>query len=254
MHIETLEHECQHVTPWHEHTSGQLYWLSQGVIIIETEMAQLTVTPGSLGWFPPGLRHRAWVPGVLKGKSIYLNPLSCASFPSNPGAYGADSFVLALLERVFQSGQLDSCADYQNKLLGVLECEMIRASELPLQLMLPVDRRARNVADELLKNPASMLDQAQLAQRWGLSIRTLSRLFRQQTGLSFSQWRQQAKIVVSLQWVLAGEPVSEVAALSGYSNVSAYIDAFRQRFGKTPGQLQSRGGEYQNALWRSLQE
>lgn len=110
---------------------------------------------------------------------------------------------------------------------------------MPLQLTLPVDRRARNVANQLLKNPACELDQTQLAQQWGLSVRSLSRLFTQQTGLSFSQWRQQAKVVTSLQWVLAGLPVSEVALRSGYSNVRAYIDVFRQRFGKTPGQLQN---------------
>jgi len=106
-------------------------------------------------------------------------------------------------------------------------------------LTLPVDRRAGNVANQLLKSPACELAQPQLAQQWGLSVRSLSRLFTQQTGLSFSQWRQQAKVVTSLQWVLAGLPVSEVALRSGYSNVSAYIDVFRQRFGKTPGQLQN---------------
>ena len=95
------------------------------------------------------------------------------------------------------------------------------------------------MASELLKNPAGTRDQSQLAQQWGLSVRSLSRLFKEQTGLRFSQWRQQAKVVASLQWVLADLPVSEVAALSGYSNVSAYayIDVFRQRFGKTPAQM-----------------
>ena len=93
------------------------------------------------------------------------------------------------------------------------------------------------MANELVNNPGCMLNQAQLAHKWGMSVRNLSRLFNQETGLSFSQWRQQAKILSSLQWVLAGLPVAEIAALSGYSNVSAYIEIFRQRFGKTPGQF-----------------
>ncbi|VDR29560.1 HTH-type transcriptional repressor of iron proteins A [Raoultella terrigena] len=89
-------------------------------------------------------------------------------------------------------------------------------SSFRCKLLLPTDRRARNVADQLLAHPDSPLTQAQLAQRWGLSVRSLSRLFREQTGLSFCQWRQQAKVVTSLQWVLAGEPIAEVAARSGY--------------------------------------
>lgn len=34
-------------------------------------------------------------------------------------------------------------------------------------------------------------------------------------------------------------PVSEIATRSGYSNISAYIEAFKGRFGVTPGQFQA---------------
>jgi AraC-like DNA-binding protein len=70
-------------------------------------------------------------------------------------------------------------------------------------------------------------------------VRTLSRIFINQTGLTFSQWRQQSKIVTSLKWIQEGIPISEVAERSGYGNVSAYIEVFRQRFGQTPGKFQS---------------
>ena len=99
-------------------------------------------------------------------------------------------------------------------------------------------RRARHIADELLEEPASQKSQAALANKWGVSIRTLSRLFMEQTGLSFSQWRQQAKLLTSLQWIDAGLAISEVSALCGYATVSAYIKAFRERFRETPRQFQ----------------
>ena len=236
MQTKTFEYESQHSTPWHKHELGQLYWLSQGVFVIETECAQWTVTPGSIGWFPAGLDHRAWVPRKVKGNSLYLKPSDCIQYPSQAGIYGGNSFILAMLERVLRNNHVSS-KDYQNSLLKLLGYEISQCAELPLQLTLPLDRRARNVANELLRNPACILDQSQLANQWGISVRNLSRLFSQQTGLSFSQWRQQAKVVASLQWVLAGLPISEVASLSGYSNVSAYIEVFRQRFGKTPGQF-----------------
>lgn len=239
MRTHAFEYPPHHRTPWHQHESGQLYWLKHGVIVIETACAQWTVTPGSLGWFPAGLPHRAWAPGALQGSSLYFTPSAAAHFPAQPGIYGAERFVQALLQRAEQLSQADFAADYSQHLLMLIGYELARSAEIPLHLPLPGDRRARNVADELLNNPATVQPQQQLAQRWGLSVRTLSRLFRQQTGLSFSQWRQQAKIVVSLQWLLAGETVSEAAARSGYGNVSAYIDAFRQRFGQTPGQFQA---------------
>lgn len=207
-------------------------------MVVEMAKAQWTVTPGSLGWFPAGLRHQARFPGPFKGKSLYPDSAVCAAFPQAPGIYGADLFMQALLERICLSCQPDMAADYQRSLLTLLAAEIARAPQLPLQLRLPADRRARNIADYLLAHPETPMNQLQLAQHWGLSVRSLSRLFREQTGLSFSQWRQQAKVVVSLQWVLAGESIGEVAARSGYSNTSAYIDVFRARFGNTPGQMQ----------------
>lgn len=232
--IDYLRH---HSTPWHKHTSGQLYWLEQGVMVIETLQAQWHVTAGTLGWFPTGIEHRAWFPGSVKGCSLYLSPASCPLFPSEPGIYGADNFVFALLTRLALNINPSLPSEYSCSLLTLLGHEIQRLPQWPLELTLPTDRRARNVAEALLRHPASRLDQTQLAQQCGLSVRSLSRLFNQQTGLSFSQWRQQAKIVSSLQWITAGLAISEVAERSGYSNISAYIEAFRLRFGMTPGQF-----------------
>lgn len=238
MRIETFDYQRGHVTEWHEHNSGQIYWLKAGIMVVESGQAQWTVTPGSVGWFPASLRHRAQVPGKLSGTSLYLHLSTCTRLPQTPGIYGSDSFVQALLDRLCAGPRPGFPADYSSSLLSLLAAEIAHAAELPLQLLLPTDRRARNVADQLLAHPDNLQTQAQLAQRWGISVRSLSRLFREQTGLSFCQWRQQAKVVTSLQWVLAGEPIAEVAARSGYANVSAFIEVFRERFGHTPGQLQ----------------
>ena len=237
MKTRSFRYGAKHATSSHKHAAGQIYWLDHGIMVIETTLSQWTVTPGTVGWFPPGLEHSAWVPRNVTGHSLYIDPPACINFPLYAGIYGADAFTTALLNRCQNSGS-HSTPDYQETLLKLLGYELMQCTALPLELRLPTDRRARNVANELLNNPASHLDQSQLAQQFGLSVRSLSRLFNQQAGLSFSQWRQQAKILASLQWILAGLPVYEVASLSGYSNVSAYIDVFRQRFGKTPAQFQ----------------
>lgn len=237
MQIKTsrVEYDGMHSTEWHKHGSGQLFWLSQGLMIIETELIQWIVTPGSVGWFPANLYHRARSAGAVSGKCLYLKPSSCLHLPLSSGVYGVDSFILELLERLC----LNRPVDYRDALLQVLICELNQLPELPLQLTLPEDRRARNVANELLKNPGCVLSQTQLAHKWGISVRNLSRLFHQETGLTFSRWRQQVKVLSSLQWILAGLSVNEVAHLSGYNNVSAYIEIFREHFGKTPGQYKA---------------
>lgn len=241
MKTQRLEYESRHLTPWHRHASGQLYWISHGLMVIETELAQWVITPGSVGWFPAHLYHSARSPGKVTGKCLYPEPSATPRFSPHPTVYATNSFTLAVLERIYLNANSSAPVGYSDLLVKVLGCEIAQMAELPLQIILPEDRRARNVANELLNNPGSMLSQRQLAQRWGLSVRTLSRLFSQQTGISFSQWRQQAKVIASLQWLCAGLPVTEVASLSGYSNTSTYIETFRQRFGMTPGQFKASG-------------
>lgn len=161
-------------------------------------------------------------------------------FPDEPSVYRMNSFLDALLQRASALKDTYYPESYISHLVALLGHEIERLEELPLGLPLPIDRRARNVADELLRHPSMDLSQEQLARQWGVSARTLSRLFINQTGLTFSQWRQQSKVVTSLALIQQGLSINEVASLSGYNNVSAYIEAFRQRFGETPGKFQSK--------------
>ena len=100
-----------------------------------------------------------------------------------------------------------------------------------------------NIARALLNDPASLRSRCDWAAWAGLSPRTLSRRFLQETGISFALWRQQARVLRSLEGLSRGEAVSEVADACGYDNVSAYIAAFRRRFGVTPGRTLRRLGK-----------
>lgn len=83
----------------------------------------------------------------------------------------------------------------------------------------------------------------------GASERTLSRLFRDQTGMTFPLWRNQLRLHHALVALSSGgsgsggsatgRSVSTVAAASGYSSASAFIDSFRKTFGTTPGTYQA---------------
>lgn len=236
----SLIHPRRHETQWHRHPTGQLYWVRRGMIMVETGQAQYALTLGSVGWFPPDWGHGAWVSADSECHSLHLDSLLCAGLPASPCVRAADHFLLLLLERVRLAHEQAPGEPYLAHLLTLMIDEIERAAELPLQLPLPADRRARQVAEWLLARPESAIHQDALAQQSGLSSRTLSRLFSRQTGLSFSQWRQQARLIHALGHLLQGEAVAQVAGRCGYENVSAFIAAFRSRFALTPGQFQAR--------------
>jgi AraC-type DNA-binding domain-containing proteins len=170
----------------------------------------------------------------MEGWSLLLPPDFCDLMPGEPTLVAADSFLSALLARLARSAQGDS-EEVRLRLIGVLLDAFLQAPTASLQLLLPDDKRARMVAQQLLAHPDDGRRQAELAAGAGLSVRTLSRLFVRQTGLTFARWRQQARVLRSLEGLAAGLPVAQVAMQYGYDNTSAYIAVFRQRFGVTPG-------------------
>ena len=68
----------------------------------------------------------------------------------------------------------------------------------------------------------------------GASKRTMQRLFADESGMSFSRWRQQARLIHALQSLAAGQSVTNAALDAGYSTTSAFISMFRKQLGTTP--------------------
>ena len=50
-------------------------------------------------------------------------------------------------------------------------------------------------------------------------------------------WRQNARRLESVGGLAEGKSVTDAALEAGYSSVSAYIAAFKQTFGCTPGAM-----------------
>ncbi|MFQ0829578.1 helix-turn-helix transcriptional regulator [Serratia fonticola] len=233
LHSERLLHAKKHLTPWHQHQQGQVYLLSHGMMMLETAGQQWAMTAGNLGWLPPHSPHQALSCGKVIGWILYLPEACCNTLAATPRLTAANALSSALVERIAQfSAPLDMA---QQRLVEVLLDEMRSEEAEPLQLPLPQDARLLKIAYGLLNDPANDRQQGEWAAWAGLSPRTLSRRFMQETGMSFSRWRQQARVIRSLEALSAGMPVANVANECGYDNVSAYIAAFRQRFGITPG-------------------
>jgi uncharacterized protein YkwD len=87
--------------------------------------------------------------------------------------------------------------------------------------------------------PAERASLAQWAADVGASERTMARLFREQLGTGYQQWRQQAVLAHALPLLARGVPVSQVAAATGYASESAFTAMFKAAMGQPPSQFQA---------------
>lgn len=95
----------------------------------------------------------------------------------------------------------------------------------------PVGRRVADLAFEDRKN---QLNIDELASRAATSVRTASRLFPVETGLTLKSWRQRARIVQAMDLLERGNGIARVSAEFGFASTASFSCAFRQVTAMTP--------------------
>jgi AraC-like DNA-binding protein len=118
--------------------------------------------------------------------------------------------------------------------MALIQHEMRQLPVLPLSLPLPRHPDLAGRCRAFLREPQAHDAIGGWCAALGVSRRSFTRLFRQETGLSFVAWRQQACLVVALPRLAAGESVTAVAMALGYDNPAAFTAMFKRLLGAPP--------------------
>ncbi len=234
-HLEALPNRAlgyRHCHPW-----VQLSYAARGVLDVRTAAGRFVAPPQRAVWIPAGVVHRVHCSADTEIRSLYIAPSAVAPAPAGCRVLGVSPLLRELI-RAF--GELP--ADYDEdgppgRLARVLLDQLAAAPEVGLVLPLPADPRLAGLCARLEASPDARQGLREWSLREGVSEKTLSRLFRRQTGLTFRLWRQRLRLLGALPALERGERVTDVALASGYESVSAFIAAFREQFGATPGEF-----------------
>ncbi|XYD11808.1 AraC family transcriptional regulator (plasmid) [Methylobacterium sp. NMS12] len=122
----------------------------------------------------------------------------------------------------------------QARIAAVILDEIRALPAQALDLPMPRDARLLRIARALLSDPSTNCGIEAWAVWAGSTTRTVTRRFPRETGLSFTAWRQRARMLRALELLADGSSVTTVALDLGYGSVSAFIALFRRTFGVTP--------------------
>lgn len=222
---------------WHYHDVQQLVYPSSGVLAISTALGTWIVPPQRAVWIPAAVAHAHQAHGPTQMRTLV--------FPASVAPMGLDSpavlRVSGLLRELIM--ELTSRADpaYTARQRADLERvaldQVRRVGQHPVLLPALSDDRLRAIAAFFREDPADDRTLAEFGAAVGASERTLSRLYRQEAGMTFPQWRTQFRLLHAMVLLATGTSVTGTALACGWSNPSAFIEAFSHAFGSTPGRL-----------------
>ena len=218
----------------HCHARGTLFLLTEGLVIVETAQGRQLSPSQTIGWMPPGVAHAVHSYGPTAGYGAFLTPQLCGDLPAEPISYPVNPLVALILQKALSWPHDTPLELTRMRLVLVLLDELRQSPARPLQLPWPQDARLLSIARALLEQISSPRTLEQWARWADISPRSLSRKFVAETGMSFAQWRQWARLTQALEWLATGRAVKDVALSLGYDSVSAFIKTFRQALGTTP--------------------
>jgi AraC-like DNA-binding protein len=239
----------------HSHAWAQLAYCATGVVQVtaegdgEGDGGEITyiVPPSRAVWIAPGAQHHITVLAAAEFRTLYIH---AGATPR--GWSGCRVLVVSPLLRESISA-LDAASPghplsptREQLLSGLVLDELTHADTQALGVPMPHpqtgDKRLRALCEAVLRAPAQRATLAEWAADIGASERTVARLFRDELGLSYQQWRQQAILAHALPLLTRGQPVSTVAAASGYASDSAFTAMFKAAMGQPPSHFQSKNG------------
>lgn len=247
----------------HSHPWAQGAFSATGVLRVTADRHTYIVPPSRAVWIPPGVEHVVTVVEDADLRTLYLHqsapphpvgprPLDGTTTTTAPTApptpatpdwrrcrvLEVSPLLRELVHELAHELAATRAGATRAQALGrLVEDELHRARPVPLGVGLPADKRLRALCEAVLDDPARHATLAGWAGEAGASVRTVARLFRQELGTTFAEWRQQVLLAKALSLAARKRPMAHIAAELGYASPSAFTAMVRRSVGLPPSRF-----------------
>lgn len=221
---------------------ARLIYSPNGVVVVHSDTGHWVVPPTTALRLMPGTDYSLRKAGHVQVRTIDLSDTQSQRLWHENCLYRLTPLLRELLEslsaRADHHDGNDSTASFLIDQL--LEAGLWQAETRHRCRSVPKDPRVAHICEHLYHN----LDTEKTLREWAAELkndtRTLHRLFVQEFGMPFIQWRQQIRLMAALEWLAEGRQVMDVALDLGYQTQSAFAAMFRRNMGITPSDWQDK--------------
>ncbi|WP_194898386.1 AraC family transcriptional regulator [Catenulispora pinisilvae] len=222
----------------HRHDDHQLIYVSSGVLAIGTEHGSWVAANDRAVWVPANTWHEHRFHGQSRFHTIGFPAGGPAPLPDagTPTVIAVDALLRELL--IALTGATLTPSETRH-IHAVLRDRLRRVEAQPVSLPAARDQRLKDacrLVEDDLRHPRTL---AWLANRVHTGERTLSRLFRDEFGMTYPQWRTRTRVFAAMVLLAEDASVTDTAHACGWATTSAFVDTFAHMTGTTPGAYRS---------------
>ncbi len=223
-----------HTTTWHRHKRAQLVYASSGVMVVKTRASTWVIPPQRAVWVPSRVEHETRTIGRVAMRTVYVAPEVAQDLLRECCAINVSPLLRELILRAAIAPVIYDQNGPDGRVMQMILDEIKVSRMLPLHLPIPSHPHLANLCAKILRDLRTPRTLGLLAKNEGMSKRTAERAFLRETGMTFIQWRQQARLLNALTLLAAGQSVKNAAFEAGYSTQSAFTSMFKRSFGTSP--------------------
>lgn len=219
--------------PMHSHINGQLSYIGKGTVSLLSLQMHWVVPWQRIIWIPPGQPHSMRCENLSESWKVMVPKDFVYSLPKDICVLQTSPLLLAVLEALPVDGEVIA-PEKRTALAEVIKLELLVAQHEEFGIPLPRSKKMFYVAEKIMQSPEDARVVDEWAQSIGMSRRTFTRHFRAETGTSFNQWKKSVLFGKALVLLAEGKSVAETSDQLGYANQSAFVAAFRRKYGIPP--------------------
>lgn len=223
------------IFPAQQASFGKLLYAVSGVAEFVIEGRRLLSPPAYGIWIPAGLTHSSTMLHAARYAKVFIRADLCVGFSGQTCTIALSDLVKAIVADFANRGVVVPEKPEDVRLSQVLVDQLRLAPRTDSYLPFTEDPVIGPLLSALQAEPGDRRSIAEWAAALNMTERTLTRRFKLAVGLPFGEWRQRLRLLAALSYLKSGDPVQVIANKLGFSTTSAFIAAFRQVTGASPG-------------------
>jgi Transcriptional regulator containing an amidase domain and an AraC-type DNA-binding HTH domain len=231
--ILVVKQQTEQQLPSHQHNKAQLLLVFGGIAYLQTAERDFYIPSNHYIWIPKQYGHNL----MFNTQDLHIINIyfpeeeSSGEFYTELGIYPVSKLLgemLSFIEK-WQGDYYQGSWEFQflMTLKNLLSKENLH--RFSIQLPTTEDMRLNNIIEYLRNRLNENLALENMAQQFGMSVRSFTRLFQTKLHITFIQYIKMLRIIRAMELIKDTElNMTEIAYEIGYSNIAAFSNTFHQ--------------------------